>query len=353
MDDNQNQDRPEAEETKTPGAEPKDSDGTGRSAAFLSFLLGGAARPGIHEMGVHGSVIEQTVGLVEKYMTPGVVQIEEPGTGIKVLVAVGKDGVTPIGQDVFDAARGAPRFRRGTATLLDLDSFIAHVQRFADPDTVIFADNDRTKPTLTAVLDYNLAGSTAAPRFGKHRSAFAFPLSDEWKAWNAQNAEPMKMTDFARFLEDRIIDVMPTTLISLNDEQKLFVETLGGTNKIADPAKLMQLATELQIFENSVVREATKIASGETVLEFSSEHVDQAGQKISIPSTFVLGIPVFKGGAVYQVLARLRYRKAGSQIVFWFELWRTDRVFDHAFDEAVDRVEEETSQPVFLGKPEA
>lgn len=35
------------------------------------------------------------------------------------------------------------------------------------------------------------------------------------------------------------------------------------------------------------------------------------------------------------------------------ELWRLDRVFDTAFAEDVNRVQTETSLPVFAGAPEA
>lgn len=71
-----------------------------------------------------------------------------------------------------------------------------------------------------------------------------------------------------------------------------------------------------------------------------------------MPSIFLIGIPVFNNGPFYRIAARLRYRKNGGKIVFWYDLWRTDRTFDHAFSEAVERVKVETDLPVFIGKPE-
>lgn len=322
---------------------------------LVKAMMGGGK---VHEIGVQGSVIEQTVSLIENYAKPEIVEIEEPGTGLSAFVELSRDrGVTPVDESIFDQFRTNPKRRLGTANMLSLDSFIEHVNRFRDDDTVVFADNNRSAPKLTAVLDYHEAGAENAPRFGDHRTHFNFPLSDEWKAWQAKNAEPMKMVDFAHFLEDRIIDVMPHGLINLTDDAKIYIDTLGNPNtdyakKIADPAKLMELATGLQIFENSVVKEANKLASGESQIEFTTEHTDAAGQKLNIPQLFVLGIPVFKNGLPYQIIARLRYRKMGGQIVFFYELWRTDRVFDHAFDEAVERVREEVGRPVLIGHPE-
>lgn len=301
-----------------------------------------------------GLALEKVCDLVESYVRPEIITLEEPDTGVKQLAVVSQNGsVQPVASSLFDSVRGTPKRREGNATLLDLGSFIDHTNRFKDDDSVVFADNNRSSPSLTAVLDYHRAGSSSDPRFLKHTSKFAFPLSDEWKAWQAADAQPMKMRDFAAFLEDRIIDVLPVEGLELNDDQARFVQTLGGERRIADPASLMALATGLQVFENSEVSSAVKLSSGEAKMTFTSQHVDAQGGELKVPSLFVLGIPVFDNGAPYQVLVRLRYRKIGADLVFFTEMWRTDRVFDHAFDEAVDQVKSETGLPVLLGKPEA
>lgn len=300
-----------------------------------------------------GTVLKQARDLVEEYIQPEVRELVEPGTGVKALAVIGKDGVASVPARIFDESRDKPIRRRGNATLLDLDSFIAHTNRFKDDDSIIFADNDRKNPSLNAVLDYHRIGAASDARFLEHGSRFAFPLSDEWKAWNEADATPMKMRDFAAFLEDRIIDVLPVQGLDLTDDQQRFVDTLGGEQRIADPAKLMELATGLQVFEQSEVSSAVKLASGEAKMTFTSQHVDANGGELRVPSLFVLGIPVFRNGEPYQVLVRLRYRKVGADLMFFTEMWRTDRVFDHAFTEAVERVEGETGLPVLLGKPES
>lgn len=303
---------------------------------------------------VSGSVIEQTAAFVEEYSKPTLVEVTDPLSGATAILVQSRDGQSKaLPRDVFDDYLDKPLRRTGTASLTDLSSFIAHVLRFADSDSAIFASDDRSRPSLTSVFDYHKVGAIADAGFGQHRATFAFPLSDEWKAWQAKNAIPMKMDEFAAFLEDRIIDVMPSTLVSLGDEASRFVETLGGMGRVADPAKLMELSKELHINEASTVRTAVNLSSGEGAIEFASEHMDAAGQKLVVPSMFVIAIPVFKNGDPYQVIARLRYRKQGGTIVFWYELWRTDRVFDHAFDESIEKVKEETELPVFLGSPEA
>jgi len=219
----------------------------------------------------------------------------------------------------------------------------------------VFADDNREKPSITAVLDYHRVGAGGDPRFGKHRSLFGFPLSDEWKAWNDSNATPMSMADFAAFLENRIIDVLYVIPgeDSLPEDVQRLIDTLGGGDTVATPNKLMELARGLQVNESAVVQEAVNLSSGEGMVRFQSEHTDAAGAPLKVPSLFLIGIPVFNNGPLYRIAARLRYRKAGGRLTFWYELWRTDRTFDHAFSEAVERVKIETELPVLIGKPEA
>lgn len=294
--------------------------------------------------------------LVETYIHADVISVTDPVTGASAPVIRSGNTVAPLPATIFDDYRSTPRFRRGTATMLSLDSLIAHVNRFKDGDSVVFANDDRTAPSLTAVIDYHHAGVPGTmTRFGRHRSLFSFPLSDEWRAWSEKDASPMSMADFAAFLENRIIDVLFVIPgeDSLPEDVQRLIDTLGGTDTVATPNKLMELARGLQVNENAVVQEAVNLATGEAIVRFQSEHTDQHGYPLKVPSLFLIAIPVFRNGPFYRIAARLRYRKAGGKILFWYELWRTDRTFDHAFSEAVERVRVETELPVLIGKPEA
>ncbi len=299
-----------------------------------------------------GAALTAAIKVADEHIRPEVLTVTDPLSGTDALVVVTRGGVQALDADVFDAYHEQPIRRTGTATMLDLKSFIDHVNRFKDDDTVVFANNDRATPSLTAVRDYHRAGAGSDPRFGGHRTSHRFPLSDEWKAWMGNNKKAMSMVEFARFLEDHIIEVLPREFVQLGDEAQRFVDTLGGMDRVAQPARLMDIANSLQVFEKSQLREAQKLHSGETSIEFTTEHTDNAGQKLVLPSMFVLGIPVFTNGEPYQIIARFRYRKDGAQLIFFYELWRTDRVFDHAFDEALERVRTETGLPVLIGSPE-
>jgi uncharacterized protein YfdQ (DUF2303 family) len=298
--------------------------------------------------------IAEARDLVEDYIKPETITLEEPGTGVEALFTLTATGATPIPASAFDTYRSNPLRRAGTAELTSLDSLIALAQRFSDDDSAIFANDDRKAPALTVVLDYHRIGADSDPRFGKHRAHFAFPLSDEWKAWTGNNANPFKMVEFAEFLEDRVIDVLYIIPEEdeLSDDLKKFINAGGGDALIATPQKLVELSRGLQVHESSAVREVRHLSSGEAQISFTSEHTDANGEPLRIPSLFLIGIPVFRNGPIYRIAARLRYRKTPAGVVFWYDLWRTDRVFDHAFKEACERAEAETELPLFFGKPE-
>lgn len=286
------------------------------------------------------------------------------------LLSVGTDAggtprsvlVVPDGRSVFDVKPfldeylTAPERRKGTAIFTDLESFIAHTNRFKDDDSVIFANDSKTQPSLTSVLDYHRRTSDGAPRFGQHRGHYAFPLSDEWKAWTSQNAREMTQKEFARFMEDRLVDVADVT-------------TLEPGSDFATPSQLLELARGLAAKVTSHVRGSHDLGNGATEVMFTSEVTDPNGKGLPVPGAFVVAIPVFRRGDLYPVPVRLRYRVTDS-VTWWYELARTDAVFEHAFGEALALVRygrpaapdalsvpgksgvDATSLPVLRGTPE-
>ena len=139
-----------------PDAPGMEEDRSGPSPQVIAALLGGGS---LHEGGVHGSVLKQSVEFAEEYMKPDIGEGVDPTSGKKLPVIVSKDGVQVMQPSAFEAWADRPRFRKGTAALYDLTSFIGHVNRYKDADTIVFADNNREHPSLTAVLDYHKAVS--------------------------------------------------------------------------------------------------------------------------------------------------------------------------------------------------
>lgn len=267
--------------------------------------------------------------------------------GTKVLVL-------PKGQQLHslkkfrDEYLPAPERREGTARHSELRSFIEHVTRFADEHSTVWANEAPTSPALLAVLDYHEKGSAGAPRFGKHRAHYHFPVSDEWKAWVLAATDKLEQAAFAEFLEEHIVDVIdPTTA---GESTKAFAAQLDL--KLASPSALMTLSRGLTVRVESKVAQHANLSTGEGQLHYEESHQGADGAPLKVPGGFVIGIPVFRGGAVYQLGVRLRYRVRSGKVTWTLAPGRPDAVFRDAFEEACATVHERTKLPVFFGTPE-
>jgi len=296
--------------------------------------------------------------LVQEHFIPTldpVPRVGSDGNYLPVMLHPTGQTLTKFTRADFEAMADAPFERRGKATLQTVESFIAHVKRFADSDSVIFANFDRESPSLLGVIDYHCAGAESGPRWGRHRADFNFPLSDQWKAWVVRDRKPMTMMEFALFIEDRVLDVQDIDIESgdLNADQRLYLRATGGS--LAGKGTLLAISTSLKVNETSAVKEARNLTSGETQIQFEDSHQTEVrGDTVKLPSAFVIAIPVFKGSKdFFRILARFRYRKTGEGLKFWYELWNVDATFDVAFREACALVESETGLPLLFGKPEA
>ena len=305
--------------------------------------------------------------LVHELSSPEIVSLADPN-GRKVDVLVLPSGLKAHAIKQFvDEYATRPDRRKGTARLEDLASFIAHANRFKDGDSALFACSTRSAPSLTSVLDYHEAngpeqvlgvdgaviGHTTAqragdPRFGEHRGVYAFPLSDEWQTWTAQNKKPLGQAEFADFIESHLLELADP----VNAGAYATDVALGLGCSLAGPSKLLELSRGLSLRVGSLVTNAANLATGEAQLTYQTTHTDDGGAPLKIPGAFLVAVPVFKGGAPYQIPARLRYRVREKAISWFFELHGADRVFDHAISEACDAASKGTGLPLFRGSPE-
>jgi hypothetical protein len=191
----------------------------------------------------------------------------------------------------------------------------------------------------------------------------------------------MEQGDFARLIEERVMDFLPVPVSLLSaavdkgqdasaasapTEQaaggdfgaRTFEEQVaeairrtGGS--IASPQKMVELSKGLEIHVEAVVKQTTNLASGEGSVVFDEQHRGADGSAIKVPTHFLIGIPVFHNDLAYRLPVRLRYRKQGGKLVWSYEIWRPDLAFDEAFDRAVKRVQEATALPLYLGSQES
>ncbi len=311
---------------------------------------------------------------IEKRMQPRTVFVHDPNGQVNTISAIAlPQGLTlqPL-RDLLNPFRLHPERRTGTAKLDTLASLIDFANRFKGADSALYALPERKAPTLQAVINYHRAGADGQAEFCDHRGHYAFPISDEWRAWTEFDGKAMEQGEFAAFLEDRITDVVhPPALILARQygqdlgaaapqaseaeriaDQKL-MDLLGqlGTT-IATASKLLELSRGMAVHSTGQVKNIVNLQSGAAQVVFSEEHVGSDGAPLVVPGLFLIGIPVFLQGRPYRIPVRLRYRKSGPKLVWFYQIHRPDLVFDDAFRAAAELAREQTGLPLFYGAPE-
>jgi uncharacterized protein YfdQ (DUF2303 family) len=269
-----------------------------------------------------------------------------PGTIPALLVA----GTAPQLKDVsalFEQWRTKPAAKKGTARALTLESFIALANRHKTADSAIFADTTWTKPSLTAVIDYHEAKNGGEPDNCRHRLAYEFPLSEEWKAWVETNGKPFNQLDFAAFIEDRIAELTAPT-----SDEVTYYEDLFAT-KIATPAELVTLSRGLQVNVDSRVKNASILQTGAAQIVFEEEHRDANGNVLKVPGLFLLSVAPFFMGEKARIPVRLRYRVASGTIVWFYQIYRPDLAVTQRVRDDLLIVGQQTELPTFEASPEA
>lgn len=248
-------------------------------------------------------------------------------------------------RNLIEEYRTAPADKRGTATALTLEAFIDLTNRHKSADSVIFAATDWRKPSFLAVIDYHpRAGGTAN---AKHRIAYQFPLSDEWKAWVAIDGKALDQAEFAAWIEDRIADLTTPTADERGDLEATF------STRMATPAELMTLSRGLQVLVEAKVAKVVTLQSGAAQMTFEETHRDASGNALTVPGLFMLSVAPFVGGDRIRLPVRLRYRVAGGAVKWHFQMYRPDFYVSERVAGDLDNARDETGLPAFEGTPEA
>jgi uncharacterized protein YfdQ (DUF2303 family) len=220
----------------------------------------------------------------------------------------------------------APLRKKAVVAFEDVSSFVRYVNANKGPTTVIFASG---KSKLEAILDYHTAGPTGPGAWCQHRAILDLKVSPEWQLWASRAASWMGQKDFAELIEDRQID---------------FYNPPG--------AQMLEIALTISGKTQVSFESGFRLDNGDTNLAFKETTGAKAGQRgeLPIPGELTLLIPIYAGGEVPQVTARLRYRIDSGAVFFKVILNRPDRVLDAAFKTTVDAVAKQTSITPYNGR---
>lgn len=249
--------------------------------------------------------------------------------GIPVALVDGKVVALENVLGIADQRAAAPRALRGTSKHTELGSFCAHVNRFKDEKSAIFADTNEAAPSLTAVLDYSSANADGGPRWGKHRSVYVCPLSRQWRAWMAIDGKELDQDKLGDFFEEHI-------------------EDFASRDDLPKAAELVTMARNLQVLTRGEFQRTLNPTTGAQTLINKVEH-DQTSTKIH--PRFLIGIPVFDAGTKYAIEAVLRMSLKGRPF-FTISFPNAPAALRDAFNDVRDTAQTATGLPVFAGTPE-
>ena len=315
------------------------------TAEHLGYTFGNNAIPD----GADG--VNAIVALAKAASDVSVITLPTTGLGnglppsVPVLIDQRPGGLMSSFATIIEAYRQRPEHRRGTAKITTLESFIALANRHKSEHSAIFARTEWPEPKLTAVIDYHQI--EGQPAHLKHRIEYAFPITDELKAWIGCNGKLMEQAEFAAFLEEHAAELAVPLQAEANEYERLFKE------KFAAPNELIALSRSLEIFVGARVKRAERLSSGERTVEFVEEHTNTKGEKVDIPGIFMVAIPAFIDGQPVRIPARLRYRAAGGSISWGYQLYRWEFWLRNQVQADLDRAAKATGLPAFEGAPEA
>ena len=212
-----------------------------------------------------------------------------------------------------------PRKTKAIATFTDAASFLAYVQRHADPTQAVTwcnFDPQTFKLHFEAVIDEHVKGTAG---WRSHRATFMPAMSAEWKAWKGQDRNFFDQTPFAEWIQEHEDDV--TT-----------------ANGLPTALQMLDMATNFVMNEDRVLKSAVRLQSGGMRLTYVADPDKGTTEDMKMFERFVLGIPVFHGGAAWSVSARLKYRNNAGKVKFSYEMVRADRVHEGAAKELIEQI---------------
>ena len=254
--------------------------------------------------------------------------------------------------------RPLPDHIRQQVELLDAESFIAYFKAFRTSTARLFcaplnlellAQGRNGGARFTAVLDYHAGGDGArdaefaktapasaavysAARRLAHVATYPVPLSLEFTRWMLMNGKGTSQMDFVAFIEAHQLDVVSpdsATLLelALNFEAKISVNFQSKVERVTGGRNL--------IFQETVD------AGG------GSASVD----RLRVPEMLSLRLPLFEGGKLYEMKARMEYRPQNGKLSITYHLQQPHQVFRAAWQQLRDEIADALEIQVLTGSP--
>ncbi|MEU1550263.1 DUF2303 family protein [Nocardia sp. NPDC005745] len=200
-----------------------------------------------------------------------------------------------------------PSRRRGHSTVTEPGSFTTLLGQDDHHGATIFADE--TTNRLTAVINFD--------GWRDHRITLQLTHSDQFLRWSQRSGKFYNQVDFAELLEDFAADIHDPTA-----------------------ADMIELAQSFQAARQVSFESSSRLSNGAVSFRYREDIDAKAGNagQLEVPETFVLQIPILRGGDHVQVIAKLRYRIEHNSLKLGFRVPGLDDLRLQAFATATSDV---------------
>jgi len=237
--------------------------------------------------------------------------------------------------------------------LQTVESMVEYLNRFKNFDSVVFADI--ATDTILGIIDYHKMPEAnrpdgpsvsdhhdADPQHGKHQARMKIPFSLEWQTWLGPNGRLMSHKNFATFLEENSIDILP-----------LAASGLAMTEEEANaPTTLLELTRSLQVVQNVNFNSSVRHGSYDKV-DFQKEADATARGSIQLPLSFTINIPVYFGERPIPIQAFIRKEIDDGHLKIGYSLNRVENMRQEEFHRIVGTIAGSVSLSTIYGKPGA
>lgn len=263
---------------------------------------------------------ESIAALALKQAEPAILKTQD---GREILIL--PQGMSKVDiADEHGLVRELPRYLKQAVTLQAVDSLADYINRFKQPDTVLFADFQNN--SIVGVIDYHVPDGTAAR--AAHRASMALPYSEEWRIWTGASDKLVPQLDFARFIEEN-----------------------GGDIIAPAAADVLEAMRDLQARRKVNWISAVRTQTENENFEYTDETEMRTKGDVEVPTKFTLNIPVYFGEAPTEINAFLRWKVEDKKLHLGIKLHRAEHVRQAVFRQIVLAVADSTKCPVMFGKP--
>ena len=274
-------------------------------------------------MDVHENIIETEVKRLPKPVTFGETDPDKPFALLPN--STGKWDLVGLGNYAIEK-------RSANETLSDIDSFIAYVYKFKTSSTELFASINEN--TIVATFDYlraprgiDVDADKLLPGRCEHKCILKISLSERFNAWSGIARNRIGQFDFAEFLDEYFIDVVKP-----------------------DGATFREIALQLEGTVRSEFKSSRRIKDGSGAHTWNVDVKLEGGnvERLEVPDSMSIMIPIFEGGDPVELSARVRVRLDDGKAFFYIlpDSWKD--IIRGSFSDVIKKVSKEIVLPVYI-----